>query len=83
MHRTDSELCKALLLQAKLVSQIGEMLSSFAQQKTQEVSRTVASLQSQLASGRNAVDGSFSELHNLSAATAGHTQVCASTTQRV
>ena len=71
---------KALVLQAKIVSQIGEILSSFAQQKTQEVSRTVASLQSQLASGRHAIDGSFSELHNLSAATVGHTQVCESTT---
>lgn len=65
-----------LVVQAKLVSQISGMLSSFAQQKTQEVSRTVASLQSQLATGRNAIGGSFSELHNLSAATAGHVQVC-------
>lgn len=71
-----SSVAAMLAMQAKLVSRVSDMLSAFAQQKVQEVSRTVASLQSQLATGKLAIGGSFSELHTLSAATAGHTQVC-------
>ncbi|KAL0048004.1 hypothetical protein WJX82_005489 [Trebouxia sp. C0006] len=61
--------------QAKLVEQIGSMLSSFTQRKTEEVSRTVATIHSQLDSSRHAVGSSFAELATLSASTAGHFQV--------
>ena len=58
-----------------LVEQIGSMLTSFTQRKTEEVSRTVAGLNSQLDSGRNAVGSSFAELGTLSTTAAGHLQV--------
>lgn len=62
-------------LQSKLVEQIGSMLSSFAQRKSEEVSRTVASFNSQLDSGRSAVGACFAELGSLADATTGHLQV--------
>ena len=66
---------KSWVLQAMLVEQIGSMLTSFTQRKTEEVSRTVAGLHSQLDTGRNAVGSSFAELGTLSTAAAGHLQV--------
>lgn len=57
------------------MEQIGSMLSSFTQRKTEEVSRTVATIHSQLDSSRHAVGSSFAELATLSASTAGHCQV--------
>ena len=57
------------------MEQIGSMLSSFTQRKTEEVSRTVATIHSQLDSSRHAVGSSFAELATLSASTAGHFQV--------
>lgn len=62
-------------VQAKLVEQIGAMLTSFTQRKTEEVSRTVAGLHNQLDSGRTAIGSSIAELNNLSTAAAGHLQV--------
>ena len=62
-------------LQSKLVEQIGAMLSSFAQRRSEEVSRTMASLNSQLDSSRNAIGMSFAEISNLGTATTGHLQV--------
>ena len=62
-------------IQAQLVEQIGSMLSSFTQRKTEEVRRTVASIHSQLDSSRHAVGSSFAELATLSASAAGHFQV--------
>lgn len=62
-------------MQVKLVDQIGAILTSFTQRKTEEVSRTVAGLHSQLDNGRNAVGSSFAQLGNLSAAAAGRLQV--------
>ena len=64
------------MLQAKLVEQIGSMLTSFTQRKTEEVSRTVAGLHSQLDSGKSAIGTSFAGLDSLSAAAASHLQVC-------
>ena len=64
--------------QARLVEQIGAMLTSFTQRKTEEVSRTVAGLHSQLDSGRTAIGSSFAELNNLSTAATGHLQVSVS-----
>ena len=74
---TDHLVCHSTswVLQAMLVEQIGSMLSSFTQRKTEEVSRTVAGLNSQLDSGRNAVGSSFAELGTLSTTAAGHLQV--------
>ena len=63
------------LLQAQLVQQIGAMLTSFTQRKTQEVSQTVAGLHSQLDTGRTAIGTSFAELNNLSTAASRHVQV--------
>lgn len=57
------------------MEQIGAMLTSFTQRKTEEVSRTVAGLHNQLDTGRTAVGSSFAELNNLSTAAAGHLQV--------
>ena len=57
------------------MEQIGSMLSSFTQRRTEEVSRTVASIHSQLDSSRDAVGSSFTELATLSASAAGHFQV--------
>lgn len=57
------------------MEQIGAMLASFTQRKTEEVSRTVAGLHSQLDSGRTAIGSSFAELNNLSIAATGHLQV--------
>lgn len=62
-------------MQAKLVEQIGAMLTSFTQRKTEEVSRTVAGLHNQLDSGRTAIGSSIAELNNLSTAATGHLQV--------
>lgn len=62
-------------LQAKLVEQIGAMLTAFTQRKAEEVSRTVAGLHNQLGTGRTAMESSFAELNNLSTAAAGHLQV--------
>ncbi|KAL3151849.1 hypothetical protein ABBQ38_012814 [Trebouxia sp. C0009 RCD-2024] len=61
--------------QAQLVEQIGAMLTSFTQRKTEEVSQTVAGLHNQLDTGRTAVGSSFAELNNLSTAAAGHLEV--------
>lgn len=74
---TDHLVCHSTswVLQAMLVEQIGSMLTSFTQRKTEEVSRTVAGLHSQLDTGRNAVGSSFAELGTLSTAAAGHLQV--------
>ena len=62
-------------MQTKLVEQIGAMLTSFTQRKTEEVSRTVAGLHNQLGSGRTAIGSSLAELNNLSTAAAAHLQV--------
>ena len=63
------------MLQSKLVEQISAMLTSFTQRRTEHVNRTVAGLNSQLDSDRNAIGTSFAELHNLATATTGHLQV--------
>ena len=62
-------------MQTKLVEQIGAMLTSFTQRKTEEVTRTVAGLQHQLDTGKTAIESSIAELNNLSTAATGHLQV--------